>query len=100
MRVGRRGKDSWDPRGRPNLETWELVMVLADGKSPPHRCWRSPTESDTSASPIATPAIGKLAVEAGEQRRIFVKREPRAGIDLQCVAPGARTVDREQRTRY
>ena len=61
---------------------------------------RSPAESDPSTSRVAMPAAGKLAVEAGEQRRIFVEREPRAGIDLQCVVPRARAVNREQRTGY
>src|SRR6266446_10585197 len=43
-------------------------------------------------------AVGKLAVEAGEQRRVLIEREPRASIDLQRVAPGARAVDSERRT--
>jgi hypothetical protein len=44
----------------------------------------------TPQSRVAMLAVGKLAVEAGEQRRIFGERESRAGIDLQCVVPRAR----------
>ena len=51
----------------------------------------------TPQSRVAMLAVGKLAVEAGEQRRIFGERESRAGIDLQCVVPRARR--QEQRTR-
>src|SRR5262249_15113237 len=61
---------------------------------------RSPAKSDPATSRVALAAVGKLPIEAGEQRRILSEREPRAGIDLQCVAPGTRTVDREQRSRY
>ena len=56
----------------------------------------SPAKSDPSTSRVALAAVGKLAVEAGEQRCVLIEREPRAGIDLQCVAPGTRAVDREQ----
>src|SRR5262245_57916803 len=58
---------------------------------------RSPAKSDPATSRVALPAVGKLAVEAGEQRGILIERDPRTGIDLQCVAPGPRAVDREQR---
>src|SRR5580704_1195462 len=45
-------------------------------------------------------AVGELAVEAGEQRRISIEGNPTAGVDLQGIAPGARAVNREERTRY
>src|SRR5262245_40048745 len=60
---------------------------------------RSPAESDPAASRVALAAVGKLAVEASEQRRILIERDSRTGIDLQGVAPGARAVHREQRAR-
>jgi hypothetical protein len=57
--------------------------------------WHSPAKSHAATPSVAMAAVGKLAVEAGEQRRVLIEREPRAGIDLQRVAPGARAVDRE-----
>ena len=61
---------------------------------------RLPAESDPATSRVALAAVGKLAVEAGEQRRILIECDSRTSIDLQCVAPGARTVNREQRAWY
>jgi hypothetical protein len=63
----------------------------------PKRC--SPTKSDPSTSRVALAAIGKLAVEAREQRRVLIERDSRTGINLQGIAPGPRAIDREQRTR-
>src|SRR5262245_35458191 len=58
--------------------------------------WRRlPVKSDPTTSRVALAAVSKLAVEAGEQRRILIERDSRTGIDLQRVAPGARPVNRE-----
>jgi len=59
------------------------------------RDWHSPAKSHTATPGVAVTAVGELAVEAGEQRRVLIEHESRAGIDLQRVAPGAAAVDRE-----